>query len=117
MTETIQCGSDNHDGGLADAVVIITPTNTAPTPRCLWCAESLMTHLIRTGTTFTATPTGANTNSSTAPAEPAAALAAEADHGEEIGVSWEEGLVLHAGDADWHPWDEAVYGARPGNDR
>ncbi len=32
MTETIQCGSDNHDGGLADAVVIITPTNTAPPP-------------------------------------------------------------------------------------
>ena len=108
MAETTQCGSDNHDGGLADAVVIITPTNTAPTARCLWCAESLMTHLIRTGTTFTATPIITSTSAS--PAEPAA----DATHWEEIAVSWDEGLVLHAGDADWHPWDESVYGPYPG---
>ena len=39
-----------------------------------------------------------------------------AEHGEEVAVSWDEGLVLHEGDADWHPWDEAVFGPRPGAD-
>lgn len=33
--------------------------------------------------------------------------------GPTVAVSWDEGLVLHEGDADWHPWDEAVYGSRP----
>ena len=40
-----------------------------------------------------------------------------AEHGEEVAVSWDEGLVLHEGDAAWHPWDEAVFGPRPGADR
>lgn len=35
---------------------------------------------------------------------------AECTHGAEVGVSWDEGLVLHEGDADWHPWDASVYG-------
>lgn len=34
-------------------------------------------------------------------------------HQVEVGVDWENGLVLHEGDAEWHPWDEAVYGDRP----
>ena len=36
------------------------------------------------------------------------------DHGEEVGVDWASGLVLHEHDATWHPWDESVYGLRPG---
>jgi hypothetical protein len=34
-------------------------------------------------------------------------------HGQEVGVDWDDGLVLHENDADWHPWDVAVYGPRP----
>lgn len=32
--------------------------------------------------------------------------------GAEVAVSWDEGLVLHEGDADWHPWDTEIYGER-----
>lgn len=27
----------------------------------------------------------------------------------EVGVDWINGLVIHEGDADWHPWDPAIY--------
>ena len=30
--------------------------------------------------------------------------------GAEVGVDWVNGLVLHEGDAQWHPWNPAVYG-------
>jgi hypothetical protein len=32
--------------------------------------------------------------------------------GAEVGVDWVNGLVIHEGDDDWHPWDEAVYGTK-----
>lgn len=38
------------------------------------------------------------------------------EHGAEVGVDWVSGLVLHEGDADWHPWDETVYGPRRESD-
>lgn len=37
-------------------------------------------------------------------------------HGVEVAVDWSSGLVLHEGDAEWHPWDEAEYGPRPARD-
>lgn len=37
------------------------------------------------------------------------------EHGAEVGVDWIGGLVLHENDAEWHPWDEAIYGPRPGS--
>ena len=33
--------------------------------------------------------------------------------GSEVGVSWDEGLVLHSNDEEWHPWDESVFGPLP----
>lgn len=36
----------------------------------------------------------------------------EFDHGAEVGVDWANGLVLHENDAEWHPWDNAVYGEK-----
>lgn len=33
--------------------------------------------------------------------------------GDEVGVDWSCGLVIHEGDADWHPWDVAIYGEIP----
>jgi len=37
------------------------------------------------------------------------------EHGEEFGVDWTLGEVIHAGAEcpGWHPWDEAIYGPRP----
>lgn len=32
------------------------------------------------------------------------------DHGEEVGVDWVNGLVLHERDSGWHPWNPAIYG-------
>ena len=32
--------------------------------------------------------------------------------GEEVAVDWVSGLVLHSGDVDWHPWDDALYGPK-----
>lgn len=37
----------------------------------------------------------------------------ECTHGAEVAVDWETGEILHEGDADWHPWDESVFGERP----
>ena len=34
-------------------------------------------------------------------------------HGAEVGVDWVNGLVIHEGDTDWHPWDETLYGPCP----
>lgn len=36
--------------------------------------------------------------------------AEECTGGDEVAVSWTEGLVLHEGDADWHAWDPEIYG-------
>lgn len=30
----------------------------------------------------------------------------------EVAVDWQAGEILHEGDADWHPWDESVFGPR-----
>jgi hypothetical protein len=38
------------------------------------------------------------------------------DHGAEVAVDWMAGLVLHQGDTEWHPWDEAVFGVRPASE-
>lgn len=32
--------------------------------------------------------------------------------GEEVAVDWINGLVLHREDADWHSWDDSIYGER-----
>lgn len=37
--------------------------------------------------------------------------------GAEVAVSWDEGLVLHEGDDEWHLWDTEVYGPLPGDAR
>ncbi|GAA3730247.1 hypothetical protein GCM10022239_03550 [Leifsonia bigeumensis] len=40
-----------------------------------------------------------------------------AERGAEVAVDWVNGLVLHEGDAQWHSWDEAIYGPVPEGDK
>lgn len=39
------------------------------------------------------------------------------DCSEEVGVDWVNGLVLHAGDSEWHPWDGSIYDPLPDRER
>lgn len=36
-------------------------------------------------------------------------MSAKCRGGDETGVDWVNGLVLHSNDHAWHPWDPSVY--------